>query len=135
VIRAGKPVSVWMTLAPGWRRRDDLSWRATSWDLRRMVTGGLVTEEVADADRAALHVAAEDLALRVKYVGQFGEHAAGKNAGFLQGDVFVEVAGDHARRSESELIASLAGRTKPGDKVAVTVLRGGKKVELTLPMQ
>jgi hypothetical protein len=32
-------------------------------------------------------------------------------------------------------MARLAKEKRPGDKVPVTVLRGGKKVELTLPMQ
>ena len=43
--------------------------------------------------------------------------------------------GKSGRLSESDLMARLAKEKRPGDKVPVTVLRGGKKVELTLPMQ
>ena len=43
--------------------------------------------------------------------------------------------GKSDRRSESALMATLAKEKRPGDSVPVTVLRGGKKVELTLPMQ
>ena len=100
-----------------------------------MVTGGLLLEELPAADRSNAGLAADTLALRVKHVGQFGAHAAAKNAGFKQGDVVVAVDGKSDRLTDGELMAALVRRTKPGDKVAVTVLRGGQKVELTLPMQ
>lgn len=135
VVRGAAPVALSMTLAPGWRQKGDLSWRATSWDLRRMTTGGLVLEDLGDSDRLTAGLQKTALGLRVKSVGQFGEHATAKKAGFQQGDIIVAVDGKAERLTESDLMASLTRRTKPGDKVAVTVMRGGKKVDLTLPMQ
>ena len=134
VRRDGKILHRTLDLREGWRR-GDISWRATTWDLRRMVTGGLVLEDQPAADRKKAGLSDNVLALRVKFVGQNGPHAAGKNAGFTQGDVFVAVEGKSDRVTDGELMAALVKRTRPGDKVPVTVLRGGQKVELVMPMQ
>jgi hypothetical protein len=124
-----------LTLPPGWRAQGDISWRATSWDLRRMLTGGMLLEDVPDEERAKLGLDRTSMALRAKHVGQFGEHAVAKNAGFVKDDLIVAVAGATARTSESALFASLSRTTKPGDKVTFTALRDGKKVEMSVAMQ
>lgn len=135
VKRNGQTMPLMVTLDKGWRQRDDLSWRASSWDLRRMTTGGMLLEELPAADRKQAGLAETALALRAKHVGQFGPHAAAKQAGFRQGDVLITVNGKSDRMSESDLMATLAKEKRPGDKVPVTVLRDGQKVELMLPMQ
>jgi serine protease Do len=118
--RDGREMELKLTLPAGWRRRGNLSWRATSWDLRRMTTGGLVLEELSSEEKTAARIDAAGLALRVKYVGQYDEHAAGKNAGFLKGDI---------------LMAKLVNTRFPGDLVAVEVLREGARKSLKLPIQ
>jgi hypothetical protein len=135
VKRDGRTMPLTITLAKGWRQRYDLSWRASSWDLRRMTTGGMRLEEMPSEDRMKAGLADTALALRVKHVGQFGPHAAAKQAGFQTGDILVNVNGKSAHLSESDLMATLAKEKRPGDKVPVTVLRDGTKIELTLPMQ
>ncbi len=135
VKRDGKEVSLTLALPRGWRRLDDLSWRASSWPLRRMATGGLVLEELPGPERERAGLAGTDLALRVRHVGQYGPHAAAKQAGFRQGDVVVSFDGKDGAMRETDLLAYAVNARKPGDKVAVVVLRGGKRVELTLPMQ
>ena len=79
--------------------------------------------------------AAEAMALRVKHAGEYGKHAAAKRAGFLKDDVLVEVDGVARRTSEGELIGRLLRKYPAGAVVSATVLRGGKRVELKLPMQ
>ena len=135
VLREGATVPLTLRFAGDWWRRDDISWRASSWDLRRMVTGGLVLVDLTDDEREKAGIDKTSLALRVKHVGQYGDHAAGKKAGFLENDVFVSLDGRLVRMSESELLTSLATSTIPGEKVPVTVLRDGKKLEMALPMQ
>jgi len=49
--------------------------------------------------------------------------------------VIVSVDGKSHRMTESELIAHLVQTKLPGDKIPVTVLRGGQRVNLELPMQ
>jgi hypothetical protein len=124
-----------LDLAYGWRSTGDISWRASSWDLRRMVTGGMLLEDLSDEERAGRGLDKTSMALRAKHVGQYGEHAVAKNAGFRKDDVLVSVAGKSDRVTESRLLARLTTDTRPGEKLAVTVLRGAEKLELTLPMQ
>lgn len=135
VRRAGKTVPLTLVLEPGWRQRDDISWRATSWDLRRMATGGLLLEELPAAERQKVGIAADALALRVKHAGEYGEHAAAKKAGFQKQDVLVSVDGQASAMTETSLLAYLLNNKRPGDRVPVTVLRNGARVELKLPMQ
>ena len=63
------------------------------------------------------------------------KHAAAKNAGWQQGDVLVEIDNLTTRMSEGALIGHLLKKHQPGEKVTATVLRGDKKVTLSLPMQ
>src|SRR5207249_4557282 len=76
VKRADRTVPLTLTLAPGWRQLDDISWRATSWDLRRVATGGMVLEEAPAGEKQRAGVEEGSPALLVKSVGQYGPHAA-----------------------------------------------------------
>ncbi len=135
VLRDGKPRLLKLTLKKGWRQRDDIAWRATSWDLRRMATGGLLFEDLPESDRDQAGLAESALALRIKHVGQYGEHAVGKQAGFQQGDILISVDGRSNQMTETDLLAYLVNVKRVGDRVPMTVLRGGEKVALTLLMQ
>jgi serine protease Do len=135
VLRDGRKQQLALTLSPGWRRTGDISWRATSWDLRRIATGGMKLEEIEPAELKQLGLDAGKLALRVKHVGQYGDHAAAKNAGFRKDDVVVSLDGKSDPLNESQWLATLANTKRRGDKVPVTVLRDGKRVELKLPIQ
>jgi hypothetical protein len=68
-------------------------------------------------------------------VGQYGKHAAGKNAGFKKDDVILELDGLAARMTEGEMLGHLLTKRVPGEKVKAVVLRGTEKLNLTLPMQ
>ena len=131
--RDGKRQSKSLTLPAGWRH-GDISWRVTTWDLRRMVLGGVVLEPLPDAERQKLDLAKTSLALRVKYVGQYNEHAAAKKAGFQLGDVIVGVDGQRAPLTESQLIATTLARSK-GTSVPFQIRRGDQSLELSMPMQ
>jgi S1-C subfamily serine protease len=135
VRRNGKLSSMNITLPRGWRQSSDISWRATSWELRRMVTGGLVLEDLSRQARQDLGIEPAKLGLQVKHVGQYGAHAAGKQAGFQKDDVVVSVDGQFQRMSESALIHYLLNKKQPGDRVAFVVQRGGRRVEMTLQLQ
>jgi serine protease Do len=134
VIRAGKMERLTVALPAGWRRTGDLSWRATSWGLRRMATGGLLLEELPPADRPKTGTP-DGMALRVKHVGEYGPHAAAKKAGFRAGDVVVEFDGRTDMKRETDVLRHGVTARQPGDRVSVSVLREGKTVTLTLPMQ
>ena len=75
------------------------------------------------------------MALRVRHVGQFGDHALAKKAGLLQGDILIAFDGRTDRMSESQVLADLLRRRKPGDVVSVTVLRSGEKQVMSFAQQ
>lgn len=135
VRRTGEQKRLTLTLPADWRRHTDIAWRTTTWDLRRMATGGLVLKEASAAERQQSGLRDGDLALRVDYVGQYGEHAAGKNAGFQKDDLIVSVDGRAQRMTEAQFIAHLVQTRQPGERVPVAVLRGGQRLSLELPMQ
>jgi serine protease Do len=135
VERGGRQGKLKLPLAAGWRKQGDISWRVTTWDLRRMATGGLVLENLPADERAELKLSDDALALRIKHVGQFGEHAAAKNAGFQKGDVIVEYSGSRAPLSETALLALGLNEHRRGARVPVTVLRNGRELDLRLPQQ
>ena len=135
-IRRGDAIqNVMLDFPADWRLAGDLSWRVSTWGLRRMATGGMSLEPLAEEDRAGLDLDDDAMALRVKGVGKWGAHAAAKNAGFQVDDVIVDFDGRSDLTRETDLIRHAVQRRKAGDKVPVTVLRNGKQVSLRLPMQ
>ncbi|MBA4186494.1 MAG: peptidase [Planctomycetaceae bacterium] len=133
VLRDGKTAELKLALPKGWRQREDISWRSSSWGLRRMTTGGMLLENIEGELPAG--VAKDGMALRAKHVGQFGPHAAAKTAGFLVGDVIVAYDGKTDLLRETDLFAYSLRTKKAGENVPVSVIRAGKKLELMLPMQ
>ena len=128
-----KPVGI--TLAAGWRAKADISKRVGTWQMRGMASGGLVLEDLPDEARTPRGIEKDTLALLVKSVGQYGKHAAAKNAGFQKDDVIVAAGSLTARMSEGEWLGHFLRKQMPGEKVKVTVLRGTERTDLSLPMQ
>jgi hypothetical protein len=122
-------------LPSGWRRFDNLSWRATSWALRRMTTGGLLLDSLDDEARRRARLTDGDMALVVKHVGQYGPHALAKAAGFQQGDVIISADGRSDLLRETDLLVHLLKSKDVGDVVPFVVLRDGRRHEFSLRMQ
>ncbi|EDL57430.1 Trx7/PDZ domain-containing (seleno)protein [Gimesia maris] len=137
VNRGGQELDLTMSLPKDWRRKDDLSWRVSSWPLRRMVLGGAVLEEATREERKqiGLTMASPDMALRIKHLGQYGAHAAAKKAGFQKGDLILSYNGRKDLKRETDLLAYGVNELKPGESVPVTVLRERKRLGLFLPRQ
>ena len=135
VKRGGSEESITMALPANWRMKADISKRVGAWQMRGMATGGLVLEDLPDAERSQRSLAKDKMALLVKFVGQYNKHAAAKKAGFKKDDVVVELAGMSARMTESELMGHLLQKHQAGEKLSTTVLRGQERVELVMPMQ
>jgi hypothetical protein len=134
VQRDGKSVEVLLDLPKGWRQLDDISWRVSTWGLRRMVLGGMILEGLTPEERKKAGSGETGMALRVKNLGQSGPHGAARQAGLAQGDVIVAYDGSSDLLRETDVIAH--GLQRPiGERVAVTVLRGGKKMTFMVPMQ
>jgi len=124
-----------LVLPSEWRSKTDISKRVGTWSMRGMATGGLVLEDLPEDERSRRGLANDKMGLLVKFVGQYGKHAAAKNAGFQKDDVIVDLGGASSRVTEGELIGRLLNKYRPGEQVKATVLRGGQSVSLSLPIQ
>jgi len=133
--RGGARRTVRFTLGPNWRDKMDISWRATTWDFRRMVTGGMYLEEATDEERTKAKLDKNSLALRAQHVGEYGEHAAAKKAGIKPDDIIVEWDGLTGRMTESEVIAHTLQKRMKGEKIPITIVRGEQRLKFEIPMQ
>jgi serine protease Do len=135
VARNSESIKVDIKLPEGWRMLDDIGWRVTSWDLRRMVTGGLKLDSIDIGEAKRRGIDSNKLALIVKHVGQYGDHAVAKHAGFLVGDIIVQVNQTTDAMTEGQLLGHLVQNTKRGDSINVVIDRDGKQMSLKLTMQ
>jgi S1-C subfamily serine protease len=123
VVRRGKSMQVSMMLDKGWRQRDDISWRASTWSLRRKALGGMFLKSNEGVP-----------GLFVEHVGQYAPHNVAQQAGFRKGDIILEFDGKSDLKRETDVIAYSLWKKKPGEKVPVLIQRNGRKQSLTLPI-
>lgn len=129
-----------LVLRDGWRRADDIEWRASTWPLRGLALGGLKLERVPAEDPALAEVPASRRAavrLRVAHVGQYAPHDRARRAGFRKGDLILSFDGRTGFVRETDLLrhaidAALRGRSA-GAGVEVVVQRGAETLTLRLP--
>jgi hypothetical protein len=133
--RSGLVVPVTLPLSPGWRTKSDISRRVGTWSMRAMALGGMVLTDLDDAARAERNVGRDGMALFVKGLGNYGQHGTAKKAGFQKDDVIVSLDGVTARLTEGDVIGRLLQKRKAGERISVTVLRGGERMSFELPMQ
>lgn len=135
VKRDGKDLEVTLNLEKGWRRKSDIAWRVSSWPLRRMGMGGMILEDLSDANREKLKLDESKLGLRIKGMGRYGPHATARKSGFKIGDVIVSFNGHTDALTRSGFLVMSTQTTKPGERVPVVVIRNGRRMTLRLLMQ
>jgi hypothetical protein len=135
VKRGGRTQALNLTLPAGWRSKSDISRRVGTWPMRGMAQGGMILEDLSDEERAKRGLTREQMALFVKGVGQYGKHAAAKNAGVQKEDVVIQFANLNQRITEGQLIGQILQTTQIGQRVRITVLRNGQRREFVIPMQ
>lgn len=131
--RAGKTGVATLSLGSGWRRKDDIGWRASTWGLRRKATGGIFAPAPTPEERMAIKVPEGKMALKVQHVGQFAPHDVALKAGVRKGDILIGFDGRDDLLRETDLIAYSLYEKKSGDKIQIDVLREGKKMSFTMP--
>ncbi|MDA1166194.1 MAG: PDZ domain-containing protein, partial [Planctomycetota bacterium] len=135
VMRKDRPLSLKLSLEDGWRRKSDLSWRVTSWGLRRMASGGLLLETLPDDARRELSLPRNTMALRVKHAGKYGLHGTAHRAGVKEGDVITEFDSRKDLMTEQDLLTYVVTSKKPDDRVTIKVLRGRQPQSFVIPIQ
>jgi hypothetical protein len=133
--REGSEIPLSLKLAKGWRRQDDLSWRVSTWELRRMVAGGLYLREATPEERQSLDLPAETMALYVIHAGEYPPHDTALKAGIRKGDVLTSFDERSDLVRESDLIAYGLTECRPGKRVKVTARRGEQTLKVELPIQ
>ena len=134
VQRAGATIPLTIALEDGWRERDDIAWRVTSWEKRRTLTGGLKLDALTDEDRQQVKLPEHAIGLKVKHVGQFAPHDVAKRAGFKVGDVIIKFGKWDQPMTESQLLVALLKEANPGDQFSVDIARGDRQLTLELKL-
>lgn len=135
VARGNRRQELTLNLADGWRRQGDLSWRVTSWGLRRIATGGLRLESLPDDARRNLSIPRDAMALRVTHAGKYGPHGAAHRLGVRKGDILTAFDSRTDLKSEQDVHAYVVTSKKPGDRVAIKYRRQGRTRTVELPIQ
>lgn len=120
-------------LPAGWRRQDDIAWRASSWGLRRFAFGGMYLKPLTDEQRTAARLAPDAFGLYVQHVGQFAPHDGAKRAGVRSGDVLIRFADRSDLPRETDLLAYALETVTPGMTIPITILRNGEPLDLKIP--
>ena len=133
--REGKAAKATLALTEGWRKKDDFTWRTEVWGMRHKLLGMSPLEVLSADARQKEGLAAEALGLRVKqfppaFVKECNREAAKV---FQKDDILVDVDGRKDLVGEGGLLGYLMQK-KPGEGAEFTVLRGGKKEAVKLPI-
>ena len=132
VDRGGEVVELSLALPDGWRRRGEI--RVGT---ERGLRPGIKTVALTPEQRAAAGLADDQLGLLVHGVHPEWGKVAGrsfdsKRAGVRKNDIIVAVDGDRTGRTPSEFVAWFWQSTRPGQKVKLTVLRGGRSRDIAI---
>ena len=133
VKRDGSTTSLKMELPKGWRALDDIAWRASSWELRRMALGGMFLKPLSAEQRKEHKLSAEKMAFKVQHVGQYSPHDVAKKAGVKAGDVLIALNGKTNLLRETDLLAYALNQAPLGEKLDVVVLREGAEMRFSIP--
>ncbi|HND55051.1 MAG TPA: PDZ domain-containing protein, partial [Pirellulaceae bacterium] len=128
-----QPIRVTLKLEGGWRRRDDIAWRASSWELRRYALGGLYLKTIDDDLREELEIKPGTMALRAQHVGEYAPHDRAKRAGLRKGDVILSFDGRTDFSRETDLLVYALAQFQSGKSFDIDVLRGGQRLKIQLP--
>jgi hypothetical protein len=113
-------------LPKGWRERDDIAWRASTWELRRWGLGGMVLEPCEPSVRRQLGLDDQAMAFHVKHVGQYAPHNVAQLSGIQAKDIVIAIDDRRDMNRETDVLRYTLNEKKPGDTVVFEIIRDGK---------
>jgi S1-C subfamily serine protease len=129
VRRDGKSLQKTLTLSGDWKK-SDIAWRASSWYGLRQ---GVKFEPLPTAEKQQRGIAPERMALAIKGLfGKGGPHL--KQRGVQTNDVVVAVNDRTDLLTETDFLAYLRLEHGPKDAIKLTILRGDKRREISVPL-
>jgi len=123
--RDQRSVSATVRLSPGWRENEDPSWRSTTGSVGPL--SGIWGKRANEGQRKQLGLKPGTLAMRVTYIWA----PWARKSGIKNGDHVISVDGYKKDMTIRQFQAYLHLNKNWGDRVSVTVRRGGKDVTLT----
>lgn len=137
--RHGKEINLTLTLNPGWRQGSDISWRTTTGELRLVALGGMVLQDLSDAERQRNGIGETEMALSVETVGRSGRRSSGQTnaqrAGIRRGDIVIAYGDRTDRLTESGIIAYALQEQSQAITLPIKLLRNGQQVEVKLSLE
>ncbi len=125
VQREGRDIAANVKLTVGWRNNDDPSWRSTTGNVGP--TSGVWGRRVNDQKRKQLGISPDKLAMQVTFIWAPWT----KSSGVKNGDVITSIDGYDADMTIRQMQSYLHLNRNWGDKITVSVIRGGKPLDIT----
>ncbi len=121
--RDRQPTTAILELPNGWRQQDDISWRASTWQLRRVAIGGMVLK--ANPTETNAEQGQNKPRLQISHVGQYAPHDRAKKAGLQAGDLLLSFDGSTDFVRETDLLVHALRREKK--PLPVEIIRAGQR--------
>ena len=139
VNRHGEEINLTLTLKPGWRKGSDISWRTTTGELRLVALGGMVLEDLSDAERQRNGIGETEMALRVENIRRGDRRSGGQTnaekAGIRRADIITAYGERTDRLSESGIIGYVLQEQPQAKALLIKLLRNGEQVEVELSLE
>lgn len=121
-----------LALRPGWKA-SNISWRGSLWSVSPQLR--VWAPAVEDSERQTLGLAADEGALKVKWInaGSAGGKSA-QSAGLRNGDIIVAVGGQPVPRTPSEFNMHVKLTYQVGDELPLTIQRGTQRREIRIKL-
>ena len=139
VDRHGKEINLTLTLTPGWRKGSDISWRTTTGELHLVAFGGMVLQDLSDAERQRNGIGETEMALRVENFRR-GERRSGgqtnaQKVGIRRGDIVIAYGDRTDRLTESGIIGYVLQDKPQAKTLPVKLLRNGEQIDVVLSLE
>jgi len=133
IMRDGRPMELTLKLEPGWRQNNSISWRPSSWVLRRKALGGIYAVDLPAEERAKLKPTPGKMAFLIQHVGEYAPHDVAFKAGLRKNDILIGFAGRTDFTRETDLPAYSLREKKAGDVVSLDIIRN--EASRTIPFK
>ena len=141
VDRRGTQEQLNLKLTEGWKQRGKFAWRYSYNELKWKVLGLDQLRNLTEVKRKQLGIQKGESGIRIGKVitGKTRWHRANCNlsarrVGLRGGDVILSIDGQ-GRLDESRFMAYILQRTKPRDRITLTILRNGLRKKFTYPLK
>ena len=139
VNRHGEEINLTLTLKSGWRKGSDISWRTTTGELRLVALGGMVLEDLSDAERQRNGIGETEMALRVGNIRRGDRRSGGQTnaekAGIRRADIITAYGERTHRLSESGIIGYVLQEQPQAKALPIKLLRNGEQIEVELSLE